>query len=74
MWTPSLHVFQKQGTLSLLAVRTYIMCSSLTACANQVLFFNHPLDVETPETRVDTSYHCALFSPSRLEAGSEEWS
>lgn len=33
---------------------TYIMHSSLTACTNQVLFFNYPLDVETPETRVDT--------------------
>lgn len=37
-----------------MAVCTYIMHSSLTACTNQFLFFNYPLDVETPETRVDT--------------------
>lgn len=52
MWTPSSHVVQKQGTY--LAGCTHIMCSSLTACTNQVLFFNYPLDEETPETYVGT--------------------
>lgn len=61
MWTRSLHVCQNQGTL--LAVCTYVMCSSLTAYTNQVLFFNYPndpLDVETPGKHMDTV--AVLFS------------